>query len=118
MHTGFLGELLQSEVTSSSLRRGTIPDHGALRSKHLSPKKLLDNQRVERGFLRRSPAFGIEIVGDLLGGCPLSTQHRDATHYFVVMFQLFKTLARHPDGNAPPTHDQISARRSLEWPFP
>ncbi|SDA36973.1 hypothetical protein SAMN03159340_04080 [Sphingomonas sp. NFR15] len=58
--------------------------------KALSCQQLLDDQPIERGFLRGRPAFRIEIVGDLLSGRPFGTQRRDTIQDFVVMFQLFK----------------------------
>lgn len=83
------GEFLQCYLVVIPTGNMARPD-GPLLSKSLSHQKLLDDQRVEHGFLRRRPAFRIEIVSDLSSGRPLSTEGRDPIQYFVVMLQLFE----------------------------
>lgn len=81
MDAELFGEFLQGHLVVIATENVAGPD-GSLLSKSLSYQKLLDDQRVEHWFLRRHPAFRIEIVGYLSSGHPLSAERCDPIQYF------------------------------------
>lgn len=70
VHTEVLGKLLKRHLIIVPPREISGP-YGALVPEAFSYQQLLDDQRVKNIFLRRGPAFRVQVGRNLPSACPL-----------------------------------------------